>query len=411
MTIPEVCRLAKEGAHTIAYSTEEEKNKMLTLAADALIQDSAKIIAENHEDVITCTRGAQFQDRLMLNEQRIAGIAEGLKKLIALPCPVGEVIERHTAASGIMIERVRVPFGVIGIVYESRPNVTADAIGLCIKSGNAVVLRGSKDALRSNIAIVTSIKEALKAGGFDPSFIQLITDKTREGAREFMRQKGLIDVLIPRGSKTLIDSALENATVPVIETGTGNCHIYLERSADIDKAIPILINAKTQRTSVCNAAESLVVDRSFAEAHMKEICDALTEKQVELVGDAEACALDGRIAPATEEDFYTEYNALKMSVKIVSGIDEAIPFINEHSTSHSEAIVTEDEAAGERFLREIDSACVYKNASTRFSDGFEFGFGAEMGISTQKLHARGPMGLRELTSYKFVIRGSGQIRA
>ena len=258
---------------------------------------------------------------------------------------------------------------------------------------------------------MTSIKEALKAGGFDPSFIQLITDKTREGAREFMRQKGLIDVLIPRGSKTLIDSALENATVPVIETGTGNCHIYLEQSADIKKAIPILINAKTQRTSVCNAAESLVVDRSFAEAHMKEICDALTEKQVELVGDAEACALDGRIAPATEEDFYTEYNALKMSVKIVSGIDEAIPFINEHSTSHSEAIVTEDEAAGERFLREIDSACVYKNASTRFSDGFEFGFGAEMGISTQKLHARGPMGLRELTSYKFVIRGSGQTRA
>ena len=347
----------------------------------------------------------------MLNEQRIAGIAEGLKKLIALPCPVGEVIERHTAASGITIERVRVPFGVIGIVYESRPNVTADAIGLCIKSGNAVVLRGSKDALRSNIAIVTSIKEALKAGGFDPSFIQLITDKTREGAHEFMRQKGLIDVLIPRGSKTLIDSALENATVPVIETGTGNCHIYLERSADIKKAIPILINAKTQRTSVCNAAESLVVDRSFAEAHMKEICDALTAKQVELVGDAEACALDRRIAPATEEDFYTEYNALKMSVKIVSGIDEAIPFINEHSTSHSEAIVTEDEAAGERFLREIDSACVYKNASTRFSDGFEFGFGAEMGISTQKLHARGPMGLRELTSYKFVIRGSGQTRA
>ena len=253
MTIPEVCRLAKEGAHTIAYSTEEEKNKMLTLAADALIKDSAKIIAENHEDVISCTRGAQFQDRLMLNEQRIAGIAEGLKKLIALPCPVGEVIERHTAASGIVIERVRVPFGVIGIVYESRPNVTADAIGLCIKSGNAVVLRGSKDALRSNIAIVTSIKEALKAGGFDPSFIQLITDKTREGAREFMRQKGLIDVLIPRGSKTLIDSALENATVPVIETGTGNCHIYLEQSADINKAIPILINAKTQRTSVCNA--------------------------------------------------------------------------------------------------------------------------------------------------------------
>ncbi len=411
MTISETCRLAKEGAHTIAYSTEEEKNRMLTLAADALVRDSAKIIAENKEDVAACTRGDQFKDRLMLNEKRIEGIAEGLRKLIALPCPVGEVIDRHTAPSGIEIERVRVPFGVIGIVYESRPNVTADAIGLCIKSGNAVVLRGSKDALRSNIAIVVSIKEALKAGGFDPSFIQLITDKTREGAVEFMRQKGLIDVLIPRGSKTLIDSALENATVPVIETGTGNCHIYFEKSADIKKAIPILINAKTQRTSVCNAAESLVIDRPFAEKHMKEICDALAEKHVEMVGDEEACALDNRISPATEEDFYTEYNDLKISIKIVSGINEAIPFINEHSTSHSEAIVTEDFAAGERFLKEIDSACVYVNASTRFTDGFEFGFGAEMGISTQKLHARGPMGLKELTSYKFVIRGSGQVRA
>ena len=411
MTISETCRLAKEGAHTIAYSTEEEKNKMLTLAADALVRDCAKIIAENKEDVAACTRGDQFKDRLMLNEKRIEGIAEGLRKLIALPCPVGEVIDRYTAPSGIEIERVRVPFGVIGIVYESCPNVTADAIGLCIKSGNAVVLRGSKDALRSNIAIVVSIKEALKASGFDPSFIQLITDKTREGAVEFMRQKGLIDVLIPRGSKTLIDSALENATVPVIETGTGNCHIYFEKSADINKAIPILINAKTQRTSVCNAAESLVIDRPFAKEHMKEICDALAEKHVVMVGDEEACALDSRISPATEEDFYTEYNDLKISVKIVSGIDEAIPFINEHSTSHSEAIVTEDFAAGERFLKEIDSACVYVNASTRFTDGFEFGFGAEMGISTQKLHARGPMGLKELTSYKFVIRGSGQIRA
>ena len=411
MTISETCRLAKEGAHTIAYSTEEEKNKMLTLAAEALIRNSGKIIAENAEDVAACTRGEQFKDRLMLNEKRIEGIAEGLKKLIALPCPVGEVLERHTAPSGIEIERVRVPFGVIGIVYESRPNVTADAIGLCIKSGNAVVLRGSKDALRSNIAIVDVIKKALEAGGFDPSFIQLITNRTREGAREFMRQKGLIDVLIPRGSKTLIDSALENATVPVIETGTGNCHIYFEKSADIKKAIPILINAKTQRTSVCNAAESLVIDRPFAEKHMQEICDALAEKHVEMVGDEEACALDARIAPATEEDFYTEYSALKISIKIVSGIDEAIPFINEHSTMHSEAIVTEDKAAGERFLKEIDSACVYENASTRFSDGFEFGFGAEMGISTQKLHARGPMGLRELTSYKFIIRGSGQVRA
>ena len=411
MTISETCRLAKEHAGAIAYSSGAEKNRMLTLAADALVAHADEIMEANKKDVEACTRGEQFRDRLLLDEARIAGIAQGLKALVRLACPVGEIIEHYTTPGGLDISRVRVPFGVIGIIYEARPNVTADAAGLCIKSGNAVVLRGSREAYASNAAIVRVMKDAIRAGGSDPEFIQLIEDTSREGAREFMRQKGTLDVLIPRGGAALIQSTLENASVPVIETGTGNCHIYLEQSADINKAIPILINAKTQRTSVCNAAESLVVDRSFAEAHMKEICDALTAKQVELVGDAEACALDGRIAPATEEDFYTEYNALKMSVKIVSGIDEAIPFINEHSTSHSEAIVTEDEAAGERFLREIDSACVYKNASTRFSDGFEFGFGAEMGISTQKLHARGPMGLRELTSYKFVIRGSGQIRA
>ena len=411
MTVAETCLKAKEHVPSIAFASEADMNAMLSASAAALRARAGEIIAENAEEVAACTRGAQFADRLMLDEKRIDGIAAGLEKLIGLPCPVGEVLEERTLYNGLQLRRVRVPFGVIGIIYEARPNVTADAVGLAIKSGNAVVLRGSKDAIRSNRAIVRVMKDAVRDAGFDSEFIQLIEDTTREGAAQFMKMNGVVDVLIPRGSAGLIRSAVENATVPVIETGTGNCHIYLEQSADIDKAIPILINAKTQRTSVCNAAESLVVDRSFAQAHIKEICDALTAKQVELVGDPEACALDSRISPATEEDFYTEYSALKMSVKIVSGIDEAIPFINEHSTSHSEAIVTEDEAAGERFLREIDSACVYKNASTRFSDGFEFGFGAEMGISTQKLHARGPMGLRELTSYKFVIRGNGQVRA
>ena len=346
---------------------------------------------------------------IMLNEARIAGIAEGLKKLIALACPVGEVIERHTTGSGLDIARVRVPFGVIGIIYEARPNVTADAVGLCIKSGNAVVLRGSKDAYRTNAAIVSVIKGAIAGGGFDPEFIQLLSDCTREGAREFMRQKTL-DVLIPRGSASLIQSTLENAEVPVIETGTGNCHVYVENSADLAMAQRILDNAKTQRTSVCNACESLVVDRSFAQKHLAELLAPLMQKKVELVGDEEACILVPEIKPATDEDFYTEFLAMKLSVKVVEGMDEAIAWINEHSTHHSEAIVTQNAAAAEKFLNEIDSACVYENASTRFTDGFEFGFGAEMGISTQKLHARGPMGLRELTSYKFVVKGNGQVR-
>ncbi|HIZ24592.1 MAG TPA: glutamate-5-semialdehyde dehydrogenase [Candidatus Gallimonas intestinigallinarum] len=409
MTVAETCRMAKEHAAAIAFSSDADKNKMLALAADALVAHAGEIVAINAEEVAACTRGAQFQDRLMLNEARIAGIAEGLKKLIALACPVGEVIERHTTESGLDIARVRVPFGVIGIIYEARPNVTADAIGLCIKSGNAVVLRGSKDAYRTNEVIVSVIKGAIAGGGFDPEFIQLLSDCTREGAREFMRQRTL-DVLIPRGSASLIQSTLENAEVPVIETGTGNCHVYVENSADLAMAQRILDNAKTQRTSVCNACESLVVDRAFAQKHLAELLAPLIQKKVELVGDAEACALVPEIKPTTEEDFYTEFLAMKLSVRIVEGVDEAIAWINEHSTHHSEAIVTRNAAAAEKFLNEVDSACVYENASTRFTDGFEFGFGAEMGISTQKLHARGPMGLRELTSYKFVVKGNGQVR-
>lgn len=323
---------------------------------------------------------------------------------------MGEVIERYTTPNGLDISRVRVPFGVVGVIYEARPNVTADAAGLCIKSGNAVVLRGSKDALASNQAIVRVMKSAIAAGGSDPEFIQLIADASHEGARAFMRQKEYLDVLIPRGSAALIQAALENATVPVIETGTGNCHVYVERTADLAMASGILCNAKTQRISVCNACESLVVDDAFAREHLDVLLLPLLERGVEIVGDERARAYMPAVGAATDEDYFKEYLAMKISVKVVSGVEEAIAWINAHSTRHSEAIVTQDKRAAERFLREIDSACVYVNASTRFTDGFEFGFGAEMGISTQKLHARGPMGLRELTSYKFVIRGNGQIR-
>ena len=410
MTISETCRVAKEHAGAAAYSTEAQKNSMLTLAADALLARQNEILAANAEDLERFTREDSLRDRLVLTEGRIAGIAEGLRQLTALPCPVGEVIEEHTTANGLDIARMRVPFGVVGIIYEARPNVTADAIGLCLKSGNAVVLRGSKDAYSSNAAIVRVMKEAIASGGFDPEFIQLLEDCTREGAREFMRQKAYLDVLIPRGSASLIQSTLENATVPVIETGTGNCHVYVEKSADLEMAKRILFNAKTQRISVCNACESLVVDEAFAKAHLADLLAPLLEKGVDIVGDERARLLVPAVKPAAEEDFYTEYLAMKISVKIVKDVEEAIAFINEHSTHHSECIVTEEKGAAEKFLREIDSACVYHNASTRFTDGFEFGFGAEMGISTQKLHARGPMGLRELTSYKFLIRGSGQVR-
>ena len=410
MTVSETCRLAKEHAGAIAFSTEAEKNQMLALAADALVAHADEIIEANKRDVAACTRGEQFRDRLMLDETRIRNIAEGLRQLIRLACPVGEIIERYTTPNGLDISRVRVPFGVVGVIYEARPNVTADAAGLCIKSGNAVVLRGSKDALASNQAIVRVMKSAIAAGGSDPEFIQLIADASHEGARAFMRQKEYLDVLIPRGSAALIQAALENATVPVIETGTGNCHVYVERTADLAMASGILCNAKTQRISVCNACESLVVDDAFAREHLDVLLLPLLERGVEIVGDERARAYMPAVGAATDEDYFKEYLAMKISVKVVSGVEEAIAWINAHSTRHSEAIVTQDKRAAERFLREIDSACVYVNEYTRFQDGFEFGSGAEMGLSTKKLNARGPMGLRELTSYKFVIRGNGQIR-
>ncbi len=408
--IAAVCRKAKEHAGAVAFAGEADMNAMLKAAADALRKEAAYIIAENAADVQNCTRGAQFADRLMLNEKRIDGIAAGLEKLMELKCPVGEVLEERTLYNGLRLRRVRVSLGVIGIIYEARPNVTADAIGLCIKSGNAVVLRGSKDALRSNKAVTSVIKTAIAKAGFDPEFIQLIEDGSREGATAFMRMNGLVDVLIPRGGAGLIQNALQNATVPVIETGTGNCHVYFEKSADLAKGLPVLLNAKTQRTSVCNACESLLVDAVYAQEHLKEIVGALQQAGVEVVACEKCRAILPSLSPASEEDYYAEYSAMKISVKIVSGVDEAIAHINKYGTHHSDCILTEDAAAAEKFLHEVDSAAVYWNASTRFTDGFEFGLGAEMGISTQKLHARGPMGLKELTSYKYIVCGNGQVR-
>lgn len=324
MTVSETCRLAKEHAGAIAFSTEAEKNQMLALAADALVAHADEIIEANKRDVAACTRGEQFRDRLMLDETRIRNIAEGLRQLIRLACPVGEVIERYTTPNGLDISRVRVPFGVVGVIYEARPNVTADAAGLCIKSGNAVVLRGSKDALASNQAIVRVMKSAIAAGGSDPEFIQLIADASHEGARAFMRQKEYLDVLIPRGSAALIQAALENATVPVIETGTGNCHVYVERTADLAMASGILCNAKTQRISVCNACESLVVDDAFAREHLDVLLLPLLERGVEIVGDERARAYMPAVGAATDEDYFKEYLAMKISVKVVSGVEEAI---------------------------------------------------------------------------------------
>ena len=410
MTIAETCRRAKENLNGIALASESDMNKMLSAAADALRANADYIIAENKKDIANCTRGEQFIDRLMLDTKRIDGISIGLEKLIELKCPLGEILEERVLYNGLFLRKVRVPLGVLGIIYEARPNVTADAIGLAIKSGNAVVLRGSKDALFSNKAVTSVIKTAIVKAGYNAEFIQLIEDTTRDGATEFMKMNGIIDVLIPRGSAGLIQNAVKNATVPIIETGTGNCHVYFENSADIRKAIPILINAKTQRTSVCNACESLLIDEEFAKKHLNEIVSALKEKNVEIVACEKCREIVPELAEATDEDFYTEYSALKISVKLVRDAAEAIAHINKYGTHHSDSIVTENAAVAERFLNEVDSAAVYWNASTRFTDGFEFGMGAEMGISTQKLHARGPMGLKELTSYKYQIRGNGQIR-
>ena len=413
MELIEICKKAKKVKYEIQCLTTKEKNDALIAVADKLVAEADSIIAANAKDYergVSNGMNKGLLDRLLLDKKRIEAMAEGLRQVAALPDPVGEEIESFERPNGLKIKKVRVPMGVIGIIYEARPNVTADAFALTFKAGNAVVLKGGSDALDSNIQIANVMRAALGECGINPDAIQLIEDTDRAVTTKFMQMNEYIDVLIPRGSARLINAVVENSTIPVIETGTGNCHIYVDKDADIDKAIPIIINAKTQRIGVCNAAESLVVHEDIKDRFLPLFEKAMNEHNVEIRGDEESRKLMNSAVSATEEDFGKEFLDYIISVKTVKNVDEAIEHINKYNTSHSDCIITENEESAKRFLDRVDSACVYVNASTRFTDGFEFGFGAEIGISTQKLHARGPMGLKELTSYKYQITGEGQIR-
>lgn len=413
MTLEEIGIRAKEVAQLLNNLGAASKNEGLKAAAKALVDGSREILKANEEDVKAAVEKGMnpgLVDRLSLNDARIRAMAEGLLQVASLDDPVGEVISMKPRPNGLLIGQKRVPFGVIGIIYEARPNVTADAFGLCLKSGNAVILKGGSDALRSNRAIVRQIRRGLDGAGLPADAVQLIESTDREVTRQFMRMKEYLDVLIPRGSAGLIRSVVENSTVPVIETGTGNCHIFVDETADQDMALDIIFNAKTQRIGVCNACESLVVHRAVAKSFLPRLKARLDEKQVEIRADEEACSMVEGFVLAAEEDWGREYLDYILSLKLVDSIDEAIVHINRYNTGHSEAIITSDYANAQRFLNEIDAAAVYVNASTRFTDGFEFGFGAEIGISTQKLHARGPMGLKELTTTKYIIYGNGQVR-
>ncbi|MBP5606917.1 MAG: glutamate-5-semialdehyde dehydrogenase [Lachnospiraceae bacterium] len=413
MELEELCRAAKAAKYETAALDSGKKNEALIRIADLLVSESEAIILANARDIAAATtKGMSIPliDRLRLTEDRIKAMSEGLRQVAELPDPLADVLEEWERPNGLSIRKVRVPLGVIGIIYESRPNVTADAFALTFKSGNAVILKGGSDAINSNTAITTVIKKGLKDCGINEDAISLIESTDRETTVAFMQMRDYVDVLIPRGSAGLIRSVVENSKIPVIETGAGNCHIYIDSSADICKAKNIVVNAKTQRLGTCNTAESLLIHEDIKDTVFPEIARALHDKSVEIRGDEDALASSEFVVPATEDDYYKEYLDLLISVKTVKSVEEAVAHINKYSTHHSECIVTEDEAAAEKFLNGVDSACVYVNASTRFTDGFEFGFGAEIGISTQMLHARGPMGLKELTSYKYQIRGNGQVR-
>jgi len=409
--VADLARRAKAAAPSLAVATTEVKNAALLAAADRLQADVADLLDANAEDV---ARGEAegmpdgMVDRLRLDEVRVAGMASGLRQVADLEDPVGQVTSEWTRPNGLHVSRVRVPLGVVAIIYENRPNVTSDAFGLCLKSGNVAFLRGSSGALTSNRAIAVSIRSALVDVGLPADALVLVEDGSREAAVEFMQQRGFVDCLIPRGGPSLIGSILDNATVPYVIDGDGNCHVYVDESADLAMATDIIVNAKVQRPSVCNAAESLVVHAGVVDRFLPLAAEALAG--VELVGDERARAVVPSIGEAVEADWSTEYGNLKLSIRVVDDLDEAIAHVNETGSGHSEAIVTDDEAAAIRFTGEVDAAAVLVNASTRFVDGEEFGFGAEIGISTQKLHARGPMGLEQLTTEKYVVRGSGQIR-
>ncbi|MCK3941631.1 glutamate-5-semialdehyde dehydrogenase [Streptococcus suis] len=396
---------------SINLATTEQKNQALSAMADQLVDQTEAILAGNAIDMEHAQGKISqvMQDRLLLTAERIEAMADGIRALIALPDPVGLTLEEFTRADGLQIRKKSIPFGLVGMIYESRPNVTSDAAALAIKSGNAVILRGGKEAFHSAQAIVTALKAGLEEVGVSPKVIELVQDTSRASAMELMTAKGKIDLLVPRGGAGLIQAVVENATVPVIETGTGICHVYVDKDADLDKALRIVVNAKTSRPSVCNAAEVLLVHEEIASQFLPRLEEALTG-QVELRADSQAQALLNQSTPAGDQDFDTEFLDFILAVKVVSSVEEAISHIAQHSTGHSEAIVTENSQTADLFTLYVDSAAVYVNASTRFTDGGEFGLGCELGISTQKMHARGPMGLREMTTYKYIITGDGHIR-
>ena len=405
---------AKQASQAASLLSTKEKNDALTAISRVLVEQADRVLEANAMDLAQAKENGMptvMQDRLLLTKERIEGIAASVLDVVKLEDPVGQVVEGYRTVSGLNIQRIRVPMGVIGIIFESRPNVTVDAAALCLKAGSAVLLRGGKEAYRSNLAFVRLMQQALEECSLPKELIQLVEDTSRETATKMMKLNGLLDVLIPRGGAGLIRSCVENATVPVIETGTGNCHIYVDATADLEMAVNIVFNAKTSRPSVCNAAESLLVHRDVAQTFLPMCQKKLAEKNVEIRGCQETCKILGDLAvPATEEDYGKEFLDYIISCKVVGSVEEAIRHINHYSTGHSECIVTKDLNSADRFTAAVDSAAVYVNASTRFTDGGEFGLGAEIGISTQKLHARGPMGLKELTTVKYVIRGNGQVR-
>jgi glutamate-5-semialdehyde dehydrogenase len=403
---------AREASRALALATRADKDAALQAMADALEAGADAVLAANADDVRRAEDAdtpAHMVDRLRLTPERVVAMADGLRDLARLPDPVGEVVRGSTLANGLELRQVRVPFGVVGMIYEGRPNVTVDAAGICLKSGNAVLLRGSSSAAASNAALVDVLRGAVEASGLPADCILLVPADSRETVKELMRARGLIDVLVPRGGAGLIQSVVEESTVPVIETGVGNCHVYVDAAADLDMALAIVLNAKTDRTSVCNAAESLLVHEAVAERFLPRVVAALQDAGVTIHGDPAFTSYDGVVA-ADEQDFGREYLSLDISAAVVPDLDAALEHIRRYSTGHTEAIVTRDQQAARRFVAEVDAAAVLVNASTRFTDGGEFGFGAEIGISTQKLHARGPMGLPEMTSTKYVVTGDGQVR-
>ena len=409
---PALAARARSAARELALATRATKDATLEAMAAALLESAASVLAANAEDVAAAREGGtpeHLVDRLRLDRDRLAGMAQGLREVAGLPDPVGEVVRGSTLANGLQLRQVRVPFGVVGIIYEARPNVTADAAGICLKSGNAVLLRGSSSARRSNEAIVATLRRAAWRSGLPEDVVQLVPGEGHDPVKEMMRARGMVDVLIPRGGAGLISSVVEESTVPVIETGVGNCHVYVDADADLDMAERIVLNAKTHRTSVCNAAESLLVHAAVAEEFVPRIVASLQAAGVLVHGD-QVFAERPDVVAATEEDWGTEYLALEISAAVVQSLDAAIAHISTYSSGHSDAIVTDSARAAQRFVAEVDSAAVLVNASTRFTDGGEFGFGAEIGISTQKLHARGPMGLPEMTTTKYVVTGDGHTR-